>query len=82
MEDFLELILTILLTLFEPKKKEIISGINHIRHKPLRVFVKIFSDDLSSCSNLLPRSIDRGSFLYPYSRNHCYYFSKRKSDRF
>ena len=41
MEEFLELILTILLTPFESKEKEIISGINHIRHKPLRVIVKI-----------------------------------------
>ena len=41
MEDFLELILTIILTPFESKEKEIISGINHIRNKPLRVFVMI-----------------------------------------
>ena len=41
MEDILELILTIILTPFESKEKEIISGINHISSKPLRVFVKI-----------------------------------------
>lgn len=41
MEDILELILTIILTPFESKEKEIISGINHIRNKPLRVFVMI-----------------------------------------
>ena len=41
MEDILELILTIILTPFESKEKEIISGINHIRNKPLRVFAMI-----------------------------------------
>ena len=41
MEDILELILTIILTPFESKEEEIISGINHISSKPLRVFVKI-----------------------------------------
>ncbi len=41
MEEFLELILTIILTPFESKEEEIISGINHIRNKPLRVFVMI-----------------------------------------
>jgi hypothetical protein len=41
MEGFLELILTIILTPFESKEEEIISGINHIRNKPLRVFVMI-----------------------------------------
>ena len=41
MEEFLELILTILFTPFESKEKEIISGINHISNKPLRVFIKI-----------------------------------------
>ena len=41
MEGFLELILTIILTPFESKEEEIISGINHISSKPLRVFVKI-----------------------------------------
>lgn len=41
MEEFLELILTIIFTPFESGEKEILSGINHISNKPLRVFVKI-----------------------------------------
>lgn len=41
MEDFLELILTILFLPFESKGKRIVSTINHINSKPLRVFLKI-----------------------------------------
>ena len=41
MEDFLELILTLLFLPFESKEKRILSRINRIRNKPLRVFIKI-----------------------------------------
>ena len=41
MEDFLELILTILFLPFESKEERIVSTINHINSKPLRVFLKL-----------------------------------------
>lgn len=41
MEDFLELILTILFLPFESKGQRILSNINRINNKPLRVFLKI-----------------------------------------
>lgn len=41
MEDILELILTILFLPFESNEERIVSTINHINSKPLRVFLKI-----------------------------------------
>jgi hypothetical protein len=41
MESFLELIITIIFSPFESKIDDLLSGINRIKSKPLRILIKI-----------------------------------------